>query len=49
MGKHQISALLAPVEQILGKSSTGPLWKKSIRRPWSKVLSYTCTMTQKYI
>jgi len=33
MGKHQISALLAPVEQILGKSSTGPLWKKSIRRP----------------
>jgi len=32
-GKNQISPLLVPPEKILGKSPTGPPWKKSFRRP----------------
>jgi len=32
-GKKQMSPLLAPLEEILGKSPTAPPWKKSFRRP----------------
>ena len=36
-GKNQISPCVPPpLEKILGKSPTGPPWKKSFRRPWLK-------------
>jgi len=39
--KKQISPLLAPVEKLLEKSTSGPSWKNSFRRPCTQ----TCKMT----
>jgi len=39
-GKNQISPLLPPPGKNLGKSPTGPPWKKSFRRPW--ILQWYC-------
>jgi len=39
--KKQISPLLAPPEKVLEKSTSGPTWKKSFRRPCTQA----CTIT----
>jgi len=40
-GKTQISPLFAPVEKLLEKSTSGPPWKNSFRRPCAQA----CKMT----
>jgi len=39
--KKQISPLLAPLEKILEKSTSGPSWKKSFRRPCTQACKIT--------
>jgi len=34
--KPNFTVCAPPLEKILGKSPTGPPWKKSFRRPWLK-------------
>jgi len=41
-GKNQISSFLSPLEKLLEKSTSGPPWKNSFRRPCTyKHLKYT--------